>query len=197
MEQLLDTTHLRPGLIERATAVGIVAVGIGTGTLLATWGISFLRHGTPPEIAVRIANPEVTLAQPAPLTVTQDKPFVFAQPEPLKIDPATLALKVEQPLLPQTSGPDGKTSKGDMIEREVTVFSSVKHRSGVVTTGWNYRNGSGGVPIRQFCYYMAPNIDGSSMKIDIASNGIRLPQINMSLVPSLEEALQKCQWWGA
>jgi hypothetical protein len=56
MEQTLDATYLRPGLVERAMAVGLFAAGIGMGILLATWGISFLWRYTPPEI--RIAGPK-------------------------------------------------------------------------------------------------------------------------------------------
>jgi hypothetical protein len=57
MEQRLDPTYLRPGLFERTIAMGIGAVGVGTGIFLAAWGISFLWRYTPPEIAVHIANP--------------------------------------------------------------------------------------------------------------------------------------------
>ena len=125
------------GLIERASAIGIVAASIGTGVLLAAWGISLLWRYTPPEIVVR-----------------QDKPFVLAAPEPLKIDPATLTVKVERaPPLPASGvGTDVKTPEGDVIRREVTVFSTVKHATGHVTTGWSYRDGTGGVPVRQYCY---------------------------------------------
>jgi hypothetical protein len=59
MEQRLDPTYLRPGLFERTIAMGIGAVGVGTGIFLAAWGISFLWRYTPPEIAVHIANPEL------------------------------------------------------------------------------------------------------------------------------------------
>jgi hypothetical protein len=96
MEQRLDGSYLRAGLVERATAIGITSVGIGTAVLLAAWGVSLVWRYTPPEIAVRIANPEVHLAQNAPLTVTQNKPFVLAPPEPLKIDEGDLASRVEQ-----------------------------------------------------------------------------------------------------
>ncbi|MGC1294564.1 MAG: hypothetical protein WA869_05945 [Alloacidobacterium sp.] len=86
MEQRLDARYLRPGLVERTTAIGIGAVCIGTGVLLAAWGISFLWRYTPPEIAVRVANPELHVTQDSPLKVSQDKPFVVVQSEPLKID---------------------------------------------------------------------------------------------------------------
>jgi hypothetical protein len=176
------------GPFERAAAIGIVAVAIGTGTLLAAWGVSFLWRYTPPEIAVRIANPEVRVTQSGPLTVTQDKPFIVAQSEPFKVEQPS-------PSVPSGVAGDAKTATGDVIRRGVTVFSDVKHGEGSVVTGWNYRDGSGGVPVSQFCYYAAPNIDHSSTRIDIASNGARLLNDNLSLVPELEGALAKCQWW--
>jgi hypothetical protein len=189
MEQQLNATYLRPGVIERAAALGIAAAGIGTGVLLAAWGISFLWRYTPPEIAVRVANPEIH--------VTQDKPFTLAPPPPLQIDPNIPTLKIERPPpLPDSgAGRDTKTPEGDLIRREVTVFSTVQHGAGSVTTGWNYRDGSGGVPVRQYCYYSAPNIDYSITRIDIASDGARLLNASLSFVPELEGALAKCQWW--
>jgi hypothetical protein len=188
MEQQLNATYLRPGLIERASAIGIAAASIGTGVLLAAWGISFLWRYTPPEIAVRVANPEIRLSQ--------DKPLELAPPAPLKIDPNTPTLKVEQASrLPETGVARTKTPEGDVIRRKVTVFSTVKHGTGYVTTGWSYRDGTGGVPFSQYCYYSVPNIDHSITRIDIASNESRLPNESLSLVPELEGALVKCQWW--
>jgi hypothetical protein len=196
MEHRLDATYLRPGLTERAAALGIGAVGIGTGIFLAAWGISFLWRYTPPQI--RIANPEIRVVQSEPLTVTQDKPFILAQPEPFKIDPGQVTVKVEQQP-PATSGVGGntKTATGEIIEREVTVFSNVKHGAGTVVTGWSYRDGSGGVPIRQYCYYTTPNVDHSSKRVDIASNRVPSSNIDAGMVPDLEGALAKCQWWQA
>lgn len=188
MEQQLNSTYLRPGMIERAAAMGIAAAGIGTGVLLAAWGISFLWRYTPPEIAVRVANPEIR--------VIQGKPFEIAPPPPLKIDPsATLKVEVPTPSSDSRNGPDTKTPEGDVIRREVTVFYTVRYGPGHVTTGWNYKDGTGRIPVRQYCYYSAFNIDYSITRIDIASNGARLPNASPSLVPELEGALAKCQWW--
>jgi hypothetical protein len=197
MEQRLDPTYLRPGLFERAIAIGIGAVGGGTGILLAAWGISFLWRFTPPEIGVRIANPELHVAQDSPLKVAQDKPFIIAAPEPLKVDPPKLTISVEQPPQSLVSGvsTDAKTGAGDVITHEVTVFSSVRHGPGTVVTGWSYSDGSGGTPIKQYCYYAAPNLDHSSKRVDIASNGVLLVGIDAGLVPDLDEAIGKCQWW--
>jgi hypothetical protein len=197
MEQRLDATYLRHGLVERTAAIGIGAVCIGTGILLAAWGISFLWRYTPLEIAVRVANPELHVTQDSPLKVSQDKPFVLVQSEPLKIDPAKVIVRVDEPPRSIDKGvsTDSKTAAGDVIRREVTVFSNVEHGPGLVVTGWNYRDGSGGTPVQQFCYYTAPNVDHSSKRVDIAYNGVRSFDVDAELVPDLDEALGKCQWW--
>lgn len=182
MEQRLDATYLRSGPFERAAAVGFCAVAIGAGILLAAWGISFLWSYKPPEI--RIANPEVT--------VKQDKPFEFA---PLKMDSGATIKAELPPAVTNGVGGNPKTTTGEVIRREVTVFSTVEHGPGHVTTGWKYRDGTGNVPLSQYCYYSAPNIDSSSTRIDIAVDGARSPTISASLVPELEGALAKCQWW--
>src|SRR5215831_1550226 len=40
-ETVLDHTYLRPGIVTRAGAVGLAAIGIGAGVLLACYGASF------------------------------------------------------------------------------------------------------------------------------------------------------------
>ena len=180
MEQQLNATYLKPGVMERAAAIGIAAAGVGIGVLLAAWGISFLWRYTPPESAVR---------------VPQDKPFTIAPPPPLQIDPVMPPPKVEPTApLPRSGSTENKTADGDVIRREVTVFSSVNHAAGQITTGWAFKDGTGGAPLRQYCYYLAPNLDNSSTKIDIALNRAPVPTGTIA-VPQFEEALTKCQWW--
>jgi hypothetical protein len=197
MEQQLNAAYLSPGPIERAAAIGISAIAIGIGVLLAAWGISLLWRYTPPEIAIRIANPEVSVTQNRPLIVEQDGPFTIQPPGPLKIDPAELTIKTEQSPAGSTKGPDGetKTATGDVIKREVTVFWSVSHGSGQVVTGWSYPDGRGGVPVVEYCYYDAAQMDGSFKRINIARN--RIPSNVTGLMPDLQAALAKCQWWQA
>jgi len=197
MEQRLNAEFLRPGLFERAAAIGIGAISIGMAILLAAWGISFLWRYTPPEIQVRIANPEVRIAQSEPLTVTQDRPFIVTQSEAFKVEPREFTVRMERPFpgVGSGSGGDTKTSSGDAIKREVTEFLSVEHGPGSVTTGWQYRDGSGGKPVQQYCYYWILNFDHSTTRFDIASNGTRLANIDSRAVPDLERALTKCQWW--
>jgi hypothetical protein len=171
MEQRLDATYLRPGLVERAAAIGIGAVAIGTSILLATWGISLLRPGKPSDPIVRQVERE--------------------QPKPVEV-----IVKVDQlaPAVTNGSGSERKTATGDVITRAVTVFYEVNHGVGQVVTGWNYKDGSGRTPVGKYCYYTAPNPDRTSTKVDIGFDGRPLPHISASLVPDLEGALAKCQW---
>lgn len=81
------------------------------------------------------------------------------------------------------------------IQQEVVVFSTVRHGSGSVVTGWKFPNGSSRVPTDQYCYYHASNGDKSSTKIDIAANGRPSDWDLRSKVPEIEEAQRKCQWW--
>jgi hypothetical protein len=182
MEQHLDATYLKHDLVDRAAATALVAAGLGVGVFLAAWGVSMLWRYTPPKIAVRIENPEISIAQSAPL----------------KIEPGQLTVKVEQPASLSTSdrlGANSQAPASDVIKREVTFFSYVQYGQGSVVTGWNYKDGRGGTPVSQFCYYTSRNPDQSSKRVDLAANGVRLPQISLNIVPDVEEALSKCQWW--
>jgi len=196
MEQRLNATYLRAGLIERTAGLAICAVGIGAGMLLVAWGISFLWRYTPPEIKVRVANPELHLAPVPPLKVVQDKPFVVTQSAPFKLDSANVSVGMQPQQIDNAVIKEDKTAAGDVIKREVTVFSNVKHGPGTVVTGWNFKDGSGGVPVYQFCYYSTvPNLDHSTTRVDIAANRVPWP-IDAALVPDLNMALTKCQWWN-
>jgi hypothetical protein len=198
MEQRLDATYLKHDLVERAVATALVAAGLGVGVLLAAWGVSMLWRYTPPEIAVRIKNPEVNIAQSPPLIVKQDTPFVVAAPDPLKIEQGQLTVKVEQSQnLPMGDrlGPNSQAASTEVIKHEVTLFSYVQHGQGTVVTGWSYKDGRGGEPVSQFCYYTSRNPDQSSKRVDLAANRVRLQEISLNIVPDVEAALLKCQWW--
>jgi hypothetical protein len=93
MEQRLEATYLRPGLFERAAALGIGAVAIARGSsLLPRHFLAVALHAPRNRGAYRQSKGSCT--QSEPLTVTQDKPFIVAQPEPFKVE---LTIKVQQP----------------------------------------------------------------------------------------------------
>jgi hypothetical protein len=116
------------------------------------------------------------------------------QSEPFKVDTPKVIGRVDETPHSVDDGVRTDPKTGEVIRRQVTVFSNVRHGPGTVTTGWIYRDGGGRVPFSQYCYYDAPNIDNSRTRVDIASNRIPLP-VSAGLVPELGEALSKCQWW--
>ena len=178
MEQQLDATFLRPSFLSRAVALSTVSLGLGAAILLGSLGLSLIWRPSPPTpLELKIINPE--------LKIRQDEPFLFKAVEGTK--------KFELPI-PKNAEPDAK-SHGEVIRQEVIVFSSVTHASGSVVTGWKFPDGSGGVPSGQFCYFIAPNPDRSSTRVDIALDAKPLPNEFVARVPEIERALDKCQWW--
>jgi hypothetical protein len=91
----------------------------------------------------------------------------------------------------------GEHKNASVISRQLTEFYKVSHADGEVLTGWEYENGYARAPTRQYCYYIAPHATEKfkSIKTDIAYDGSRLPGIDKTSVPLLEEALSKCHWW--
>lgn len=141
------------------------------------------------------AIPALTLEQPAPLTMA-DGIVRLADGAVVNIDPnATVAVSgsVKAVADPVAGNTQAKTSDGDAIKREVTVFNTVKYGDGSVMTGWNYANGAGKAPTSQFCYFIREKGDGSSEKIDFAFNRQPLNAMR-SKVPNFNLALTKCVW---
>jgi hypothetical protein len=100
-------------------------------------------------------------------------------------------------LIESVRRPDGTEQRPQVIRRQVTEFRSVDHAAGEVTTGWQYADGRGGVPVLQYCYYLAnvPGTKHKSDKIEIAVNGEPLSDLDATSIPDLEGAKAKCQWW--
>src|SRR5262245_9860046 len=145
MEAHIDASYLRPGPLARASAIGIVSLALGSGVLLASWGISMIWRAAPP--VVQVANPELTMKPSGPLIVQQRDHFVMAPPDPLKVDPITAHVVTDQPVLPTLKPTtDGRGSEQEVIRRQVTVFTVVDHVDGQVVTGWNFENGGGRSP---------------------------------------------------
>lgn len=141
---------------------------------------------------VAMKDGTVELKQPA--MVTLDPNAIVA------LDPdATVA--VERPVgtatqtVPDLASQPTKTDDGDVIKREVTVFSSVEFGNGSIYTGWNYANGKAKVPTNQFCYFTHTKSDGSSERIELAQDRQSFPA-SKKLLRQFDEALSKCIWFG-
>jgi hypothetical protein len=209
METELDHTYLRPGVISRAAAVGLAAVGAGAGMLLACWGLSFFFHYDDPMIKkldILSAQVEALAQKPDQAETVIQKLSRVGDNSKRDIEAirgsiverlASIEKRLDALRQPSTSsGRGGKTIDGNVIEEEVTVFKTVKHERGTVQTGWKYKDGaSDGRPFHQYCLYMSEALGGTtaSATIFLANDGVRLP--NIAPMPHVEEALRKCVWW--
>ncbi len=173
-EQLVVTEHLKPGPLSYGVGIGAAALGIGLGVLLLCWGLSLLSH-TPRPAEIVSANP-----------AKQD-----TSPSSDQLGRKQLADGIEKGSVEQDK------NVPPLIRREVTEFRSIDHEGGEVTTGWQYADGRGGVPVLQYCYYVA-NVPGTkhrSDKVEIAIDGKPLSDLEAISVPNVKGAEAKCQWW--
>jgi hypothetical protein len=168
MEQQLDSSYLGHDHLERSLAFAVRAIFLGLSVLLAAWGISLVWKAAVRSSELRVDNPEVRQVSPTPVTL---------------------------PPIPKTADQTG-IDREQVIRREVTVFTFVRHASGSVVTGWSYKDGAASKPIRQFCYFSSPNSDGTKTWVDLAIDRKQLPSINEAVVPNVDDALSKCQWFG-
>jgi hypothetical protein len=106
-----------------------------------------------------------------------------------------------RPIISDNPDHRGKTINGNVITSEVTVFHTVPHDNGSIYTGWRYPDGASAdqPPIGQYCYWESAPLggasSGASVRINLANNGVRLPNIADG-VPLLEDALKRCVWWN-
>jgi hypothetical protein len=220
VETQLDHTYLRPGIISRAAALGLAALGVGAGVLLACFGLSFFfQHDSPvvQRLDALTAKVETLVQRPDRLGDVIAKLDDLSSSISSKVDQINDAsgrssmasrlasiderleeLKRRPPVISGDTGKGG-TINGSVIEKEVTVFHTVQHDKGNVVTGWIYPDGASADqrPTSQYCYWSSEPLGGTTGKatVYIATDGTRLPNI-ASGVPRLGEAMQKCIWWN-
>jgi hypothetical protein len=160
--------------LERAQSWGLIFVTLGVGIFLACLGAwLFLKPGTKEIVKVEVPPAQV---------VKVEVPTPIAQPTPPPAQP-DMSQYIKRSELPE------KTSTGESIQREVTVFSKVEHPPGTVLTGWTFKDGAAGnAPIHQYCYYMDGQPTNDNPKtgvIYIATNGTVLESADKSASPQL------------
>jgi hypothetical protein len=211
METVLDHTYLRPGVVTRASAVGLAALGIGAGVLLACWGLSFFFHydsSIVTRLAALTAKVEEIAQRPdrtgdviaklndlaSSITQKLDQIDVASIRSSIagrlaSIDERLEAFKRQPPIV--TPGPSRTDEHGNVIKTEVTVFHTMKHEGGEVASGWKYPDGASADqhPTNQYCYWSSGALGGttSQVTIHIAAKGVRLS--NIGSVPKLEESV--------
>ena len=206
-ETLLDHTYLQPGIVTRAGAIGLAAIGIGAGVLLACWGASFFFNTNNNRLDVLTAKVEKLVQRP------DRTDEVVAKLDDLRREAGQIGSGITARLAsiegsieeikhrPIISGNPNNHEKpnGHVIEREVTVFHTVPHDNGSdVITGWQYADGASAdqPPKNQYCYWRSERLGGTTAQtmISLANDGKRIQNIGAG-VPQLENALQKCIWW--
>src|SRR5262249_55485657 len=193
-ETVLDHTYLRPGIVTRAGAVGLAAIGIGAGVLLACYGASFFFNTNSKRLDALTAKVEEIAQRP---DRTNE---VIAKLDDLRREAGKIGSNItahlasveelkNRSLIRGNPDEHGTPVNGNVITTEVTVFKSVRHDSGYIFTGWDYPNGASAnqPPIRQHCYWTdrAGPSSGAWVRINLADNGVRLPNIADG-VPRLE-----------
>jgi hypothetical protein len=209
-ETVIDDTYLRPGIVTRAGAIGLAAMGIGAGLLLACYGASFFFDTNSKRLDALTAKVEKIALRPDRTNELIAK-LDDLRHEAGKIDARIAAhlASIEgslnelnhRPIISDNPDHRGKTINANVITSEVTVFHTVPHDNGSIYTGWRYPDGASAdqPPIRQYCYWDSGTVggalSGASVRINLANNGVRLPNITDG-VPLLEDALKKCVWWN-
>ena len=186
--------NMRAGTFRKAaTGVGVVLAGAA----LTIWAC---KQGVDPEVL------KETLRSMPPLTIT------------VKIDPDSKVLlvnnkpvteKPETPLIPDvitnpnnnkieslSTGPHEPAAKPEpVIQTSVTVFKTVKYKTGSIMSGWTFPNGAATRPDHQYCYFTQNMTDGSEKRQDIARNG-KMIESAPSGVFDQSERMTYCQWFS-
>jgi len=104
-------------------------------------------------------------------------------------------LEAQKPVVqPDISKQPERTKTGDVIKREVTVFSEVLHAGGKVVTGWKYKDGESKTPFGQFCYYGKDEGTQTQKAHYIGYDG-KVTRDAQNQVPQFETAYNKCIWF--
>jgi hypothetical protein len=220
-------TIVKEGSLFKAAAAAVVAIGIGIFVLLCCWGTSlfWVDTGTSEKLDA-LAKQTVALSgaiKDGRTAASIDAVGAKIDALGRKLDSysekinvlgrgidrlandiasieqkmATFDLRLSDIKIGKYSPGEYRTSTGNVISREVTVFNSIKLDEGFVMTGWKYKDGAATEPYDQFCYYTVQAGDsGVDFKIDLFTGGKRIFNDAVSKVPNYEEAFGKCQWYG-
>jgi hypothetical protein len=87
---------------------------------------------------------------------------------------ATFDLRLSDIKIGKYSPGEYRTSTGNVISREVTVFNSIKHHEAFVTTGWKYKDGAATDHAISSANYFQAGDGGVDFKVDLFTGGKRI-----------------------
>jgi hypothetical protein len=124
METVLDPTYLRPGIITRATVIGLAALAVGVGVFLACFGLSYFWHYDSPvvsrlddlsaKVETLVQRPDHTDAVIAKLNE------IIAKPD--RLDAVIAKLND----IGSTSKRDGEAIRGSIAQRLATIEQRIE-----------------------------------------------------------------------
>jgi hypothetical protein len=183
-------------------AIGIPGLGLSLGAAAILWAHN--QSVDPEMLKVALASMptlkvegtvkadgEVKMAEGGTVKL-QDGSTVKLADGSLVTVKGTIPAQTQPPIVLPTMKPD----ENPAIKMSVTVFKSLPHGDGEVTSGWIFASGNAKSPSGQYCYYIQKTDDGTSTRQDIAKGEVIT--FSAGVAPAEQAArFQKCQWWQA
>jgi hypothetical protein len=87
-----------------------------------------------------------------------------------------------------------KASKGGKVASNYVKFFDAPFGSMTVSTGWKFDSSNDARPSDQFCYVYIKGNNNEGTKVDIGSNGHKLPMVYSTKV-DVDAAVDRCIWF--
>jgi hypothetical protein len=195
-----NAAAFRNRAIGLSAAIGITALGLSIGAAAMLWANNqrldpeMLKAALASMPALKVegtvkADGEVRLAEGATVKLHEGARVKLA-------DGSVVTVKgmLPAPAQPHVVMPPLKQEESQAIRTSVTVFKTVPHGGGEVTSGWVFASGDAKSPMGQYCYYAQKAVDGNSARQNIAKDGVISSVAGVT--PSEQAArFEKCQWW--
>jgi hypothetical protein len=218
MEQIIRSTspidaNLAASLIREAKSAAFKSRAIGIGAAIGIPGLALSlgaaailwahNHSVDPEMlkaalanmpALKVegtvkADGEVKMAEGATVKLQDGSTVKLADGSVVTVK-GTIPGQTQPPIVLPTLKPE----ENQAIKTTVTVFKTLPHGDGEVTSGWRFASGDAKSPMEQYCYYRQKAGVETATQQNIAKGGV------ISFAPKVAPAeqaarFQKCQWW--
>jgi hypothetical protein len=195
-----NAAAFRNRAIGLSAAIGIPALALSIGAAAMLWAnnqrldpemLKAALASLPPlkvEGTVK-ADGEVRLAEGATVKMHEGATVRLADGS-VVIVKGTLPAQAQPPVVMPPQKPD----ESQAIRTSVTVFKSLSHGDGEVTSGWVFASGDAKSPLRQYCYYGQSSVDGNATRQTIAHDEVIASAAGVTTAEQ-KARFEKCQWW--